>query len=369
MRFVIYTGTRSTNCCSLGMVTGSIIYVLQWGDMQAFIYKCGVMFDAICMYWLFRQAIRSWDDIIQIIYYFALFAIVSAPLIIAEKIRQSSFYEIFGPVGAKFHRGRFRCAGPFPHYIMMGAFWANLLPLYFGAIKAGSNKLVYAGGIIGATLCTIYSASSTAFITIAAIIMFWSLYPWRKYGKHILFGVLCLLFMLHMIMKAPVWHLMARVDIFSGSTGWHRFHLFDMFVKHASEWLALGTRSTESWGEGLHDVTNQFVLEGVQGGLATLIIFITLIIFAVSIPGKTSLSIVHSKNHWLSWALCVAMLGHSVTFWGVSYFGQIIMLLYLNFAIVAFVQDQRRLVIQPANKSTSTGRQGCHKYIIISDRR
>jgi hypothetical protein len=141
-------------------------------------------------------------------------------------------------------------------------------------------------------------------------------------------------------MKAPVWHLMARVNIFGGSTGFHRYFLFNNFVNHVSEWFVLGTKSTAHWGHAQTDLTNQFVLEGVRGGMITLMLFIMLIYNAVKISGKYSLNSVIPQTQWISWGICVAILGHFVTFWGVSYFGQINMLLYFAFSLVGFIQEQ-----------------------------
>jgi hypothetical protein len=317
-------------------IVGSVIYIIQVGNTSGFIYKSGVMFDCLGMYWLFRQTIRNWDDINQTIRMFAFFAIITAPIIGMEKIQQSSYFSVFGPVQGQFHRQRYRCAGPFPHYIMMGTFWAVLLPLFYAQIKAKKHKILYFIAISAAISNVYLSASSTPIMTTIAIILFWYLYEYRMHGKKILWASIFVLFSLHLIMKAPVWHLMARADIFAGSTGWHRYYLFDNFIKNFSEWFLIGTRDTAHWGRGLNDITNQFVLEAVRGGFITLVLFTIIIYNAIKIPGRLSLSETDSEKVWILWAICVAMLGHFFTFWGVSFFGQINMLLYLTFTFVAF---------------------------------
>ncbi len=189
-------------------IAGFIVYVMQWRDMRAVIYKCGVMFDCLGMYYLFRQCIRRWDDVVHVVKYFAFFAVISMVLILAERASESSFYAIFGPVGAQFHRGRFRCAGPFPHYIMMGVFWASLLPLFYAQIKAGLSKRFYWLAIVSALVCVCLSASSTPLMSVLAMGAFSMLYRYRRYGKQMFLGVCVALGMLHFVMKAPVWHLM-----------------------------------------------------------------------------------------------------------------------------------------------------------------
>jgi len=319
---------------------GSTIYIAREPSINALIYKSGVMFDVLGMYWLFRQVLQNWDDIYSTIKFFALFAILTAPLIAMEKIQNWSFFSTFGPVGGKFHRGRFRAAGPFSHYIIMGCFWASLLPFFYARIKSLKKNGLYWLATLASLSNVYFSASSTPIVSVIAIFLFWKLYPVRKYGRTIFLTTCFGLLVLHLIMKAPVWHLMARANVFGGSTGWHRYFLFDNFIKHTSEWLFLGTRSTAHWGHAQSDLTNQFVLEGIRGGVVTLLIFSILVYCSVKIPGRFCIGTLPPEVKWLSWGICVAMLGHFVTFWGVSYFGQINMLLYLTFAFVGFTLEQ-----------------------------
>jgi hypothetical protein len=321
-------------------IVGTIIYVILWGTLQSFIYKCGTMYEGLGLYWIVRQFIQSFDDISTIIKQFAIFAIISAPLIAAEKLLQSSFYSFFGPVGVKFHHGRFRCAGPFSHYIIMGVFWSSLLPLFYAKIKSTSSLLFYWTAIFAALTCIYFSASSTPIMTVVAIIIFWKLFSIRVHGKKIMWCVFFILFALHLAMKAPVWHLLSRVDVFGGSTGWFRYFLFDEFIKHTTEWFFIGTQSTVEWGRGLFDITNQYVFEAVQGGFITLFLFLLVLYNSIKISGKYSFTEEDISKKFISWGVCVSLLGHVITFWGVSYFGQMTTLFYLTLAIVGFIHEE-----------------------------
>ena len=140
-------------------------------------------------------------------------------------------------------------------------------------------------------------------------------------------------------MKAPVWHLIARLDVVGGSTGWHRYYLLDQAQKHFGEWVLLGTRSTAHWGRNLSDITNQYLLQGVYGGLVTLVLYVVLLVWAVKTVGGFSLRRIPISQQWLAWGICVSIIGHCISFFGVSYFGQIEMLLYLTFAIVGIIYE------------------------------
>jgi hypothetical protein len=322
------------------VIIGSCIYAIQQASSDATINRLGFMLDSLGMYWLFRQIVQNWNDVYAAVEVFAILAIITSPLIALENLQGSSFFSLLGPVQGSFHRGRFRAAGPFPHFIMMGCFWALVLPFFYARIKAVKENILYIIACFSALSSVYFSASSTSIMTVAAIILFWFLYSYRMNGEIIFKLTCCLLFLLHLMMEAPVWHLISRVNVFGGSTGWHRFFLFDNFIKHIPEWFIIGTKSTAHWGYGQTDITNQFVLEGIRGGILTLIIFIVIIYNAVKITGKFSLGNISPEKKWMSWGICIAMLGHFVTFWGVSYFGQINMLLYFTFALVGFILEK-----------------------------
>ena len=104
-----------------------------------------------------------------------------------------------------------------------------------------------------------------------------------------------------------------------------------------------GCHGVEHWGIYKSDITNQYVLEGVRGGALTLVIFIILVVQAVRITGICSMESRSRENRILCWGFCVSILGHCVSFFGVSYFDQIMLLLYFTLAIVSFLEDKEHL--------------------------
>jgi hypothetical protein len=320
-------------------ISSTLIYTIQWASLSAFLYRCGVAYDSLGIYWIFRQVFRSFDDITDTIKLFSLCALISIPLVAQEKISQSSsIFSLFGPTGAKFHRGRFRCAGPFPHYIMLGCFWASLIPLFYSSYKARISAHTNIIGVCCALGLVYFSASSTPIMTVTASFLFWVLYKYRYQGKTFFITFCLLVIFLHIVMNAPVWHLMARANVFGGSTGWHRYFLFDQFMNHIPEWFLLGVQSTDHWR--VTDITNQFVLEAIRGGALTLTIFIALLYSAVKICNESSLMLADQPEHWIAWGICISFLSHIVSFWGASYFGQILLLFYMTLAMAGFLREK-----------------------------
>jgi hypothetical protein len=323
-------------------VSGAIIYLLQWGTFAAFIYKCGALFDMVGMYWLFRKSITKLEDIKQTGRMLAVCSLVMVVFVAAEWTTGRNPFAVLGRVGTVLREGEYRCQASFPHSIMLGLFWATTMPLFAGLWKLGSQKWLYLAAIAASAFMVIATRSSTPLLTMLIVLALLPLFRYRQYGRLAAWCILAMLVCLHMVMKAPVWHLIARVNMIGGSTGWHRYHLINEAVNHFSEWAVLGTRSTGHWGYGLFDVTNQYVLEGVRGGVVTLVLFVILLIWGTARVGAASLRKISTGHQWLLWGICVSILGHCISFFGVSYFGQIILLLYLTFAIVGWVYSNPR---------------------------
>jgi hypothetical protein len=138
-------------------------------------------------------------------------------------------------------------------------------------------------------------------------------------------------------MKAPVWFLMARVGVFSGSTGYHRANLIDQAIRNFPEWWLIGTKSNAEWGYGLSDVTNQYVWEGINGGLLTLLLFIAIIAYCFKTIGQ-ALRVAEHKSIGVRiclWAMGAALFAHVITFLSVPYFDQSIVPWYLLLAMIS----------------------------------
>jgi len=153
-------------------------------------------------------------------------------------------------------------------------------------------------------------------------------------------------------MNKPVWYLFGRFDIVSGSTGYYRYQLLDAAISRFGEWWLIGTKSTEEWGPGLSDITNQFLLEGVRGGIWALILYVVIIGYAFAGVGKLLRK--HRNDRlrlMMSWALGVTLVTHCANFMAISYFGQIVMIWYLLLAIIGSlsVAAERRVTTAAAN--------------------
>jgi len=335
-------------------ICGALIYIIQWANMRALIYKCGVLFDVIGLYWLFRINISSWGDIKLATKIFAVCSVVLAVFVGLEWATGTNPFAILGRVGTAVREGRYRCQASFPHSIMLGLFWATLVPLFVGFARQDKSKLLFWSAMAASIFIVAATASSTPILTLLIVLFLLCGYKWRQCTVSAGWGILASLIALHIVMQAPVWHLISRISLVGGSTGWHRYILIDRAISHFGEWIFLGCRSTAHWGRGLSDITNQYILEGVRGGFVTLALFLVLIYMALRTLLRLSLQNQEHKQQFLAWCLFVAIFGHCIAFFGVSYFGQITVLWYMTLAMVGFLSEAQENVRHAAIRQTTT---------------
>lgn len=230
-----------------------------------------------------------------------------------------------------------RCQGAFAHPIIAGCFWASVLPLIASLWWRGTlSRPLAVVGSCSALAAVGLSASSTPVMAVLMGLLGASLFLVRHWVHWVFFAACASAVVLHLVMKAPVWHLISRITIAKGNTAYFRFQLIDSAIHRFDEWALLGTKSTSHWFWGAQDLTNQYILEGVQGGVLTLLLFLVMITLAFLAVGRTWRAVQRRRDLLiLSWGLGTAMFVHCTSFIGVSYFGQIVFLWYFHLAVIA----------------------------------
>jgi hypothetical protein len=257
--------------------------------------------------------------------------VVLTPFVIYEAATQHNVFGIFNYGGwdlAMVRDGEVRASGPFSHSILAGTFGSVVAPV-FAASFLGRKKQrrLFGAACVGATIVTLASGSSGPLIAWAFGILGWGLWRVRRSMRPILWSVVAVAVVVHFIREKPIWHLIVRVSSVTGGTGYHRYKLIDAFITRFPEWALVGTDNTAYWGWGLQDTTNQYVAEGVTGGLVTLILFIMVLRrgFGQLRDARNVFERLDGpKSLWtlLAWGSSVSLAAHTVSFISVSYFGQ-----------------------------------------------
>lgn len=320
-------------------VVSVLVFTIQSGDTGGFITMGGKAFEALGVYFVCRALICRMSDLRAMARAIAIVVIPVCGFFFIEKVTGRNPFAALGgvPEVTLVRDGRLRCQGPFSHAILAGCFWAALIPMMAALFWEGSTKKFLA--VIGcacAVAIIYFCASSTPVLALIVVFAGAILLPVRFYLSQLRWMTVAMLILLHIVMIAPVWHLIARVSAVGGSTGWHRYNLIDNAIERFPEWAFLGTRSTAHWGWGLQDITNQYVLEGVRGGFLRLALFVAIVVLCFRSVGRAwRMFKPYSPDFMMAWAVGVSLAVHCVSFIGVSYFGQITMLWYLTLAMAA----------------------------------
>jgi hypothetical protein len=284
-------------------------------------------------YFMVRCLCKGPGDFLEHVRFLALLMIAIALSMCVESATRHNPFAILGGVNAlpELREGRVRCQGPFRIFLLAGAFSATLFPLMVGLwLQGHPHRTRAALGMVGSVLGTYLSNSSGPLICFMTAIAGFALWPMHDRMKTLRRGCVILILALAVVMKAPVWYIIDRGP-FAGAS-WHRSYLIDQFFQHFTQWALVGTDYTANWapaGQVLPidpnnmDITNNYVVQGINGGIWLFGLFLALIVCCFKIVG----GLVHGSSDGvlmpkMIWAIGIALAGHCTAFIDISYFDQ-----------------------------------------------
>src|SRR5262249_51427577 len=148
-------------------------------------------------------------------------------------------------------------------------------------------------GMIFCVIIVWLSNSGGPTSALGVAILGWLLWRIRMRMKLFRWGIVAGLAGLALVMKAPVWYILDRVSAITGGTGWHRSYLIDVAIRHLGQWWLAGMSisDTSDWFPytivitGGADITNQFLIFGLAGGLVSMALLIAMLYRAFSALG------------------------------------------------------------------------------------
>jgi len=329
----------------LWIITGTVIYSILWQTQSAFIYKIGLAYDAILIYFFFRSVFKDLADIKVAIPILAVLIIPLAILMLYERFGLRNVFSYFGgvPDTPIFDRVRTRAEGPFRHPILAGSVAASLFPLFISMWFYNKSRCIV--GLMAASAMIIAANSSGPVMSVFFGVLALAMWPIHNHMRLVRWGIVASIIGLHFYMNAPVWFIIARLSAITGGTGWHRSYLIDRAIYYFNDWWLLGVKETSHWMPtkliiyDQADITNFFIAQGVRGGLLTLILFVSIFASAFAIIGNRVRSTDKSDftSRFIVWTLGVALFAHAASFFSVSYFDQSIMSFYFTLALIGTV--------------------------------
>jgi hypothetical protein len=321
----------------LTAVSGTL---LSWG-VGALTYQMGNLVTLLGLYIGVRLLIRDERDMDLALKTFVIIAGIVGAVMTSEQLTGHNPYALLGGARASWYStvmerdDRFRAVACFGHPILAGTFGVIMLPVFVGLWWRGRALRKYAiAGTVASVVIALASASSTPLMALVAAVVGFLLWPWRRWMRAMRWGLAIMLVCLHMVMKAPVWNLIARVDVIGGSSGEHRYELVNQFILHFSDWWLIGTRSNGDWGWDMWDTCNQYVAVGEAAGLVPFVLLLTVIVYGFKFLGRARKAPGIYRNQALFlWSLSVGIFANVVAFFGISYFDQTIVAWYALLAV------------------------------------
>jgi hypothetical protein len=319
----------------------------------------GLVYNTCGVYFLLRIFCQSLDDVVHLCGIIAILLFPVALEMIFEKVAAYNLFSALGGVDRvpAIRMDRVRASGPFAHPILAGTVGAVCLPLMIGLWEKHRKYAII--GIAACLTMVVSCASSGPILSGLAAIMALFLWPLRRKMRIVRWLAVLGYITLDIVMKAPAYYIIGRVDVTGGSTGWHRARLIESAIEHLHEWWFAGTDYTRhwmptgvSWSPDHTDITNHYLQMGIIGGLPLTLLFMAVLATGFSFVGRkleqsAELSV---KKQFFIWALGASLFAHAATCISVSYFDQSFVFLYLNLAAIGSLSIQREPARAPERR-------------------
>jgi hypothetical protein len=289
-------------------------------------------------YFFARSYLQSRDDLIRFSKCLMIVLIPLALCLLVEKLTARNIYSALAAPheNAWIREGRVRAAGPFGNAILAGTVGGVCLP--FAILLRRFSPRHAIAGVVACVVIVLCSASSGPLMTFLAASAGLMLWRWRHHLGRIRLVVVLGILGLALVMNAPVWYIVARIDLAGGSTSWHRAEVIHQAVQHFGEWWLVGTDYTRHWmAYGIQwskdhiDITNHYIFMGVRGGLLLMALFIAILVKSFQLLGRKmkAMRAQGDRDEFFLWCCGASLFSHAITFLGVSYFDQSFVLLCL----------------------------------------
>lgn len=311
--------------------------VLMFMQAGAIPGSLAILWDALGGYFLFRYFIRTEEDIIRALKALSIVAIIAAAGMINEQVTRQNLFGQLGGIAAVpgIRNGHARSQGMFQQSLTAGAFGGTIWPLFLWLWKRGRSRIFGWLGAIAATVMVFTATTSTPILAWLGGILAICLWPIRRSMRVVRWGIILSLIALQMVMNAPVYFVIARIDLSGGSTAWDRAMLIDNLVRHFGSWWMVGTHDNVNWGYDSWDSCNQFVSEGIGGGLVCFTCFIALFVVCFKQIGIGRKAMENDRRkEWLIWLFAATLFAQVLAYFGIDYFDQSKFVWYLILVMI-----------------------------------
>ncbi len=306
-----------------------IVLTLQFLEVQVLIRGLGDLVVNLGGYLAARFLIPDRDTIRRAIKSLAVVCVIQGVCMVSEQFTHQNVFNFAGAPPPQTREGHIRSEGAMGT-LCGGPFAGMLIPLFLWLGTGKKSRMAAFAGIAGATAMVFASHASTSWGAYGASLVGLGFWPLRKRMRLVRWGLVINLVGLHLVMKGPVWSLLERIDLTGGSSGYHRYMLVDNCIRHFADWWLLGCQNYGDWGWDMWDLSNQFVVNAVTGGLVTLVLYIVVFKRSFRAIGKARRRVEGDRRQeWLFWCLGSVLFAHVVAHFGVNYGYQLMICLFV----------------------------------------
>jgi hypothetical protein len=296
-----------------------IIFSLEFMDMQALIKGLGDLVVSLGGYLAARFLIPDRETVRRVVRVLAVVCVIQGVCMVSEQFTLRNVFSFAGQWNPTIREGHIRSEGALGT-LCAGPLAGVLIPLFLWLGTERKSRMAAFAGIAGATAMAWASHASTSWMAYGAGLFGLCFWPLRKQMRLIRWGLVGTLVALHLVMHGPVWSLIEHIDLTGGSSSYHRYILVDNTIRHFGDWWLLGCRNYGDWGWDMWDLSNQFVVNALTGGLVTLVLYITIFKRSFRAIGKARKRIEGDRSQeWVFWCLGSALFAHIVAHFGVNY--------------------------------------------------
>lgn len=358
---ILGTGWNNIDIALVALtIISAINGIALYRDSTTVVYELGELYTAFGGYVLLRYLIRDEDDVRVTIRALAWIAVMVAGVMIYEQATgRNPIYGFLGGAradvfGSVLEREGRRATGPFGHPILAGTFGAITLPLFVGLWWDDRKYRTTAlAGISAAAIIPFAANSSTALMGFIGGLIALGFWYARRQMRIVRWAFVLSVIVLHSVMKAPVWHLISRIDLSGGSSSYHRYQLVNQCIQHFSDWWLIGTKYYGDWGWDMWDLSDQYVLIADESGLIALLCFLAMIVYGFKYLGRARRLSINHRQELFIWAIGSSLFANVIAFLGIGYFDQTIIVWYALMAVIAVVTlGERRTQVLPQEKAS-----------------
>lgn len=344
-----FTWLRLDSWVTLSMVVYVGVYLITLPSSLAIENRAGYVMDTWFAYMAARLIVTDKATIISVLKFVSISLVPLAilgmvesttgwqPFAVLKRFRPWSPEEDFvGQVRFGFRRAM----GPITHPIKFGCALAMFVPLVTCLRHQRGVWRLFAYISAGFVLLgTLSSMSSGPWLMAIIGIFCLAMERYKTWVKPMitLFIVACGI--VQVISNRGVHYVLASYGNFAGGSGSHRAKLIDLAVEHFGEWWELGYRGQDpGWGPrlgmGHTDVTNMFILNGVEYGILGVIVLCAVFVVGLRIVIRLHNSSDDPQLKSLAWVLGTWFVVMIAGFLSVSFSGQTETLFYVILGMV-----------------------------------